>query len=75
MLLQSREELLRDPVADRGANEPFLTMQEISLALYSKNKIGAIKAVRNRSNLGLKEAKDLIDDLSKWATIYVDGNG
>ena len=41
----------------------MLAVPEIRLALAGGNKIEAIKLVRERTGLGLKEAKELIERL------------
>lgn len=39
----------------------------------TRNKIGAIKAVRSVTGFGLKEAKDVVDDADKHVSV-IDGN-
>jgi len=40
---------------------PDITMLEVERVLAKHSRIQAIKSVRNRLHLGLKEAKDLVD--------------
>jgi large subunit ribosomal protein L7/L12 len=56
------------PVAAGGAAAPVAEEQtEFSVILkdFGANKINAIKAVREVTSLGLKEAKDLVDSAPK----------
>lgn len=52
------------PVGDAGAGEEK-TEFTVELTAAGENKIGAIKAVRAVTALGLKEAKDLVDGAPK----------
>ena len=53
--------------AGAGAAAPAAEQTEftVTLAEAGTNKIGVIKAVREVTNLGLKEAKDLVDGAPK----------
>ena len=53
--------------AAAGAAAPAAEQTEFTVALTDAgaNKIGVIKAVREVTNLGLKEAKDLVDGAPK----------
>jgi large subunit ribosomal protein L7/L12 len=55
------------PVAGGGAAAPAAEQTEFTVILADAgaNKIGVIKAVREVTNLGLKEAKDLVDGAPK----------
>jgi large subunit ribosomal protein L7/L12 len=55
------------PAAGGGAAAPAAEQTEFTviLAEAGANKIGVIKAVREVTNLGLKEAKDLVDGAPK----------
>ena len=50
-----------------GATAPAVEQTEFTVTLLEAgaNKIGVIKAVREVTNLGLKEAKDLVDGAPK----------
>lgn len=50
-----------DTAAETGAPEEEKTMFDVELTAAGENKIGTIKAVREVSQLGLKEAKDLVE--------------
>jgi len=39
------------------------TMREVAQLLSKRNKIEAIKLIREKTRLGLKESKDIADDL------------
>ena len=54
-------------VAAAGAAAPAAEQTEFTVTLTDAgaNKIGVIKAVREVTNLGLKEAKDLVDGAPK----------
>jgi large subunit ribosomal protein L7/L12 len=54
-------------VAAGGAAAPAAEQTEFTVTLTDAgaNKIGVIKAVREVTNLGLKEAKDLVDGAPK----------
>ena len=54
-------------VAAAGAAAPAAEQTEFTVTLTEAgaNKIGVIKAVREVTNLGLKEAKDLVDGAPK----------
>ena len=54
-------------VAAGGAAAPAAEQTEFTVTLLEAggNKIGVIKAVREVTNLGLKEAKDLVDGAPK----------
>ena len=54
-------------VAAGGAAAPAAEQTEFTVTLVEAggNKIGVIKAVREVTNLGLKEAKDLVDGAPK----------
>jgi ribosomal protein L7/L12 len=61
--LKVAERYLDQMLADRAARgTAILTLEEQGLAQSSGGIIPAIKAVRARLNIGLKEAKDLVDD-------------
>jgi len=55
------------PAAAGGAAAPAAEQTEFTIVLpeAGTNKIGVIKAVREVTNLGLKEAKDLVDGAPK----------
>jgi len=55
------------PAAGGGAAAPAAEQTEFTIVLTDAgaNKIGVIKAVREVTNLGLKEAKDLVDGAPK----------
>ena len=55
------------PAAGGGAAAPAAEQTEFTIVLTEAgaNKIGVIKAVREVTNLGLKEAKDLVDGAPK----------
>jgi large subunit ribosomal protein L7/L12 len=55
------------PAAGAGAAAPAAEQTEFTVVLTEAgaNKIGVIKAVREVTNLGLKEAKDLVDGAPK----------
>jgi large subunit ribosomal protein L7/L12 len=55
------------PAAGGGAAAPAAEQTEFTVTLKEAggNKIGVIKAVREVTNLGLKEAKDLVDGAPK----------
>jgi ribosomal protein L7/L12 len=54
--------VLMDACVARLQNDkPHASMLEVERHLAEYNRIQAIKAVRARLNLGLKEAKDLVD--------------
>src|SRR3954469_943096 len=55
------------PAAGGGAAAPAAEQTEFTIILTDAgaNKIGVIKAVREVTNLGLKEAKDLVDGAPK----------
>ena len=55
------------PAAAGGAAAPVAEQTEFTVVLTDAgaNKIGVIKAVREVTNLGLKEAKDLVDGAPK----------
>ena len=55
------------PGAGGGAAAPAAEQTEFTVVLTDAgaNKIGVIKAVREVTNLGLKEAKDLVDGAPK----------
>jgi large subunit ribosomal protein L7/L12 len=55
------------PAAGGGAAAPAAEQTEFTVILTDAgaNKIGVIKAVREVTNLGLKEAKDLVDGAPK----------
>ena len=55
------------PAAAGGAAAPAAEQTEFTVTLVEAggNKIGVIKAVREVTNLGLKEAKDLVDGAPK----------
>jgi len=55
------------PAAGAGAAAPAAEQTEFTVVLTDAgaNKIGVIKAVREVTNLGLKEAKDLVDGAPK----------
>jgi large subunit ribosomal protein L7/L12 len=55
------------PAAAAGAAAPAAEQTEFTVTLTEAgaNKIGVIKAVREVTNLGLKEAKDLVDGAPK----------
>jgi large subunit ribosomal protein L7/L12 len=55
------------PAAGGGAAAPAAEQTEFTVILVEAgtNKIGVIKAVREVTNLGLKEAKDLVDGAPK----------
>jgi large subunit ribosomal protein L7/L12 len=55
------------PAAGGGAAAPAAEQTEFTVVLADAgaNKIGVIKAVREVTNLGLKEAKDLVDGAPK----------
>ncbi len=55
------------PAAVAGAAAPAAEQTEFTVTLTDAgaNKIGVIKAVREVTNLGLKEAKDLVDGAPK----------
>jgi large subunit ribosomal protein L7/L12 len=55
------------PAAGGGAAAPAAEQTEFTITLTEAgaNKIGVIKAVREVTNLGLKEAKDLVDGAPK----------
>ena len=55
------------PAAGAGAAAPAAEQTEFTVTLKEAggNKIGVIKAVREVTNLGLKEAKDLVDGAPK----------
>ena len=55
------------PAAAAGAAAPAAEQTEFTVTLTDAgaNKIGVIKAVREVTNLGLKEAKDLVDGAPK----------
>ena len=56
------------PAAAGGAAAPAAEAQTeftVILATSGANKIGVIKAIRELTNLGLKEAKDLVDAAPK----------
>jgi large subunit ribosomal protein L7/L12 len=55
------------PAAAGGAAAPAAEQTEFTVVLTEAggNKIGVIKAVREVTNLGLKEAKDLVDGAPK----------
>jgi large subunit ribosomal protein L7/L12 len=55
------------PAAGGGAAAPAAEQTEFTVVLTEAgaNKIGVIKAVREVTNLGLKEAKDLVDGAPK----------
>jgi large subunit ribosomal protein L7/L12 len=55
------------PAAGGGAAAPAAEQTEFTVVLTDAgaNKIGVIKAVREVTNLGLKEAKDLVDGAPK----------
>lgn len=45
------------------ANIDEPTMREVARLLGKRNKIEAIKVIREKTRLGLKESKDIADDL------------
>ncbi len=51
--------------AQAAEKEPEKTEFTVVLAQAGGNKIGVIKAIREITNLGLKEAKDLVDGAPK----------
>ena len=55
------------PAAGGGAAAPAAEQTEFTVILADAgaNKVGVIKAVREVTNLGLKEAKDLVDGAPK----------
>jgi len=55
------------PAAGAAAAAPAAEKDEFSVTLTNAgaNKIGVIKAIREITNLGLKEAKDLVDGAPK----------
>jgi large subunit ribosomal protein L7/L12 len=55
------------PAGGAGAAAPAAEQTEFTVVLTEAgaNKIGVIKAVREVTNLGLKEAKDLVDGAPK----------
>jgi len=53
------------PAAAAAAPAPEQTEFTVTLTEAGANKIGVIKAVREVTNLGLKEAKDLVDGAPK----------
>jgi large subunit ribosomal protein L7/L12 len=56
------------PAAGGGAGAPAAEEQTeftVVLADFGANKVGVIKAVREITGLGLKEAKDLVDSAPK----------
>jgi large subunit ribosomal protein L7/L12 len=53
------------PTGAQGAPAPEQTEFTVILTDAGANKIGVIKAVREVTNLGLKEAKDLVDGAPK----------
>jgi large subunit ribosomal protein L7/L12 len=55
------------PAAAGGAAAPAAEQTEFTVTLTDAgaNKIGVIKAVREVTNLGLKEAKDMVDGAPK----------
>jgi len=53
------------PAAAAAAAAPEQTEFSVILTDAGANKIGVIKAVREVTNLGLKEAKDLVDGAPK----------
>jgi large subunit ribosomal protein L7/L12 len=50
---------------DAGPKEEEKTEFEVVLASYGNNKIQVIRVVKNITGLGLKEAKDLVDNAPK----------
>ena len=61
------------PGAAAGAAAPAAEQTEFTVTLTDAgtNKIGVIKAVREVTNLGLKEAKDLVDGAPKDVKVGV----
>ncbi|MCQ9617821.1 50S ribosomal protein L7/L12 [Paenalcaligenes niemegkensis] len=53
------------PAADAGAAAAEQTEFNVHLAEIGANKVSVIKAVREITGLGLKEAKDLVDGAPK----------
>jgi ribosomal protein L7/L12 len=53
------------PGAPLPEENAILAIPEISAALAGGNKIEAIKLVRERTGLGLKESKDLVERLQR----------
>lgn len=53
------------PVADAGAAEEEKTEFDVILKAAGGNKIAVIKAVREATGLGLKEAKAVVDEAPK----------
>lgn len=53
------------PAAGAGAAAEEQTSFTVELTASGDNKIGVIKAVRALTNLGLKEAKDMVDGAPK----------
>ena len=66
--LQSTEAMMRRFLSHNGveweaAAEPSARVKE--LALNARNRVAAIKAYREQTGLGLREAKSVIDELSR----------
>jgi hypothetical protein len=40
------------------------------LSVHSVNKVGAIKAIRTATGLGLKESKDIVDACGNWGNTH-----
>jgi large subunit ribosomal protein L7/L12 len=53
------------PAADAGAAVEEKTEFDVELTSHGSNKIGVIKEVRGITGLGLKEAKELVDNAPK----------
>lgn len=54
------QELERMISSEKSTREELLTPEELQL-LRGGDKIGTIRSVRHRTNMGLKEAKDFVD--------------
>ncbi len=50
---------------DFGDEDDLFDLDEVRAALISGNKIEAIKLYRLQTGLGLKEAKDAVDEMEK----------
>jgi len=64
--------MMAAPAAAGAATEEEKTSFDVEITAAGDNKINAIKAVREITGLGLKEAKDLVDGAPKVVKAGVD---
>lgn len=57
---------IRTELNSRGLNIYKEAIEKVEAFMLDNSKLGAVKELKNASGLGLKEAKDLIDEASKY---------